>query len=129
MGDRVVLAERRHVVRTDAVLLDTNPVVVEAADDRPVGARRERRAGNAGPVLQRVREIGPGRCNDLAFGHQRQGHEHVVDDRGRCRQLGRGFALALASGRRAGGHGTPLDGAGRRHRDARQVHLRLGETL
>ena len=40
------------------------------------------------------------------------------------------LAPALAAlGRRTGGGGTPLDGAGRRHRDPRQVHLRLREPL
>ena len=33
-GDRVVLAERRHIVRADAVLLHQDAEVVEAADDR-----------------------------------------------------------------------------------------------
>ena len=122
-GDGMVLAQRRHVVRADAVLLDAHPVVVEAADDGPVGARRERRAGDAGPVLQRVGEIGARRGDDLAFRHQRQRHEHVVDDHGGGRQLGLAFPLALALGRRTGGGRTPLDGAGRRHRDPRQVHL------
>ena len=60
-----------------------------------------------GRYCSEVGEIGARRGDDLAFRHQRQRHEHVIDDHRGGRQLGLAFPLALALGRRAGGGRTP----------------------
>ncbi len=77
----VVLAEIRHVLRADAVLLDPHPGGVEAADDRPrrragsVGRRRQ-----AGAVEQRVAQRPRLRTGDVGPGHHRHRREGVGDD-------------------------------------------------
>ena len=51
--DAMVFAHRRHVHRADSVLLKAHALVVEAAQDRAIGARPKRRARDARLLAQR----------------------------------------------------------------------------
>ena len=86
--DGVVLADVGHVARGDAVLLDAHPVIVEAADNRPVGAGREGRAGDAGLVLERVGDRRAAGREYLALGRDCRRQEGCLgaDQRPRRRQ-------------------------------------------
>ena len=123
-GNSVVLAQRGDIVRADAVLLHAHTIVVQAADDGPVGAGREVRACDARPILERVGQVGPRRAGDLVRRHHRERHEGVFDDDPRVAAGGvfgsAGAAAAGASPLRGGSD----DRARRGHDDARQLSLR-----
>ncbi len=100
----VVLAEFRDVLDADAVLLDPDPAVVEAADDRAAGrAGRVGRGRDAGPVHQRVAEGARLLAGDLLARHHRHRREGVDghgQDPGRQARIGRRLRSGLDRARR-----------------------------
>ncbi len=132
----VILGKRGDVVRADAVLLHADTIVVEAADDGPVGAGGEIRSRDAGLRLQRVGQRRAAVLLQVALGRDRDRHEGVGghDQRSwrrleRCRVhrarrrlalVGRG-CCARALGGGFGRHGALDDWARRRDLDGRQL--------
>ena len=92
-GDAVIARLAGQVARTDAVLQDQHPVVVEPPDDRPARPGAEAAARHPGFVLQRVAEADgrlPDQIERVERGHgveslerrfgpaHRGGHRHVL---------------------------------------------------
>ena len=117
-GDAVIARSAGQVARTDAVLQDQHPVVVEPPDDRPARPGAEAAARNPGLVLHRVAEADdrlPDQIERVERGHgverlerrfgpaHRGGHRHVLVVRQRQserevdnRRLARGYGDHLA---------------------------------
>ena len=73
----MVLAEIRGVLAADAVFLDADAIIVEAADIRAAGARRESRGGDPGLGRQKVSQGRRGGALQRITGELRGGLEGI----------------------------------------------------
>jgi len=71
----MVLCDIGHIDGTNAILLDADLGIGEAAQDRPADARRETGGGSARRGEEQVSEALPGACSDLVAGDSRQRRE------------------------------------------------------
>ena len=79
---KMVFAKIGHAAAADAVFDNTDPVDVEAADDRPAGrARRKARSGHAGLGEQQIAERRLAAAADFLVRHHGDGGELIGDHR------------------------------------------------
>ena len=126
----MIFRQGRDVVRANTVLLHAYAEAIEPANDRPTGAGREGRSGDARLLRRHIADVGHGTRLDLPLAHDRHGNKGILIDEQRSRQRRRRCHRLGGRCRRCGARcryaTRTLHRTWARDDDARKLDLSLG---